>query len=168
MLQKRLRLRTLLLAAALSGSAFAADTYAIDDDHSAILFRAKHYGAGYTYGRFNVVSGEFVWDPSSPANSRFTLVIQADSVDTDQEKRDQHLRGPDFFNSAQYPTIAFTSRSVTQQSPGKYAVVGTLDLHGVRKEITVNLEQVGQGADPFGGYRMGFHATFSVLRSQYG
>ncbi len=158
----------ILAAALLGGGAAAAAPYSIDDDHSAVIFKASHLGVSYTYGRFNEISGGFSWDRSTPTALSLSLVIQADSVDTDQDKRDQHLRGPDFFDAAQHPEITFVSASVSDKSGGVYAVTGTLTLHGVSREITVDLKTTGEGSDPWGGHRAGFHTTVSIERADFG
>ena len=150
-----------------SGSAMAAP-YAIDDDHSAVIFKANHLGFSHTYGRFNDISGTFQWDSAAPTAGNLSVTIKADSIDSDHEKRDQHLRNPDFFNAAQFPVITFESSSIADKGNGVYAVTGTLSLHGVSKEITVDLEKVGEGTDPWGGYRAGFHTSFSINRSDFG
>ena len=159
--------RSIPAAAALLLSTTAlADTYGIDDDHSSVIFRAVHLGVGYTYGRFNDVSGSFEWGDGAP--TQLTLVIKADSVDSDNEKRDKHLRGPDFFESASYPEITFTAATFKKTGEGAYTATGTLTMHGVSEELTVPLEVIGEGTDPWGGYRAGVHASFSVNRSDFG
>ncbi|MFT5681971.1 MAG: polyisoprenoid-binding protein YceI [Myxococcota bacterium] len=158
-----------LIAAVLLGSGAAvAAPYSIDDDHSMVVFKASHLGVAYTYGRFNTVSGTVDWDSGAPDALSLSVAVQTASVDTDQDKRDQHLRGPDFFDAEQFPEITFVSSSVADKGDGVYAVTGTLTLHGVSREVTVDLTQTGEGSDPWGGYRAGFHTTFSVDRTDYG
>jgi len=151
-----------------SSTAAVAAPYHIDGTHSMAIFQASHLGISQTYGRFNDISGTLEWDASSPATASLSVTIQADSIDTNHEKRDQHLRNPDFFNAAQFPVITFVSSSFTPQQDGIHAVTGTLTLHGVSKEITVMLHVVGEGTDPWGGYRAGFHTSFTIDRTDYG
>lgn len=159
---------TLLAAVLLGSGAAVAAPYSIDDDHSAVIFRASHLGISYTYGRFNEISGSFDWDSATPTALQLSLVLQADSIDTDQDKRDQHLRSPDFFDAAQHPEITFVSASTADRGGGVYAVTGTLTLHGVSREVTIDLTKTGEGSDPWGGHRAGFHAAFSIDRADYG
>lgn len=161
-------LYTIALASMLAGRAAHGATYHVDDTHSMAIFHTTHLGISRTYGRFNDISGTLEWDASSPEATSLSVTIQADSIDTNHEKRDQHLRNPDFFNAAQFPVITFVSSSVTPQQDGTHAVTGTLTLHGVSKEITVMLHATGEGSDPWGGYRAGFHTTFTIDRTDYG
>ena len=94
---------TLLLA--FPSLAIAADTYRVDPVHSSVIFRVKHFGVGYFYGRFNEASGAFVVDAANPSMSSVEVQVKADTVDTHNPKRDQHLKSPDFFNAKQFPVI---------------------------------------------------------------
>ena len=161
-------LRTTFLASLLAVSTAQAAPYKVDEAHSMAIFRASHLGISQTYGRFNDISGSFEWDASSPESASLSVTIQASSIDTNHEKRDQHLRNPDFFNAVQFPVITFVSSSFTPRQDGTYTVAGTLTLHGVSKEITVELHAVGEGSDPWGGYRAGFHTAFTIDRVDYG
>ena len=92
--------------------ASAAETYSVDAGHSSVIFRAKHYGATNFYGRFNELSGSLTLDTDDPTKSSIELEVRAESVDTFSERRDRHLRSPDFFNAKQFPVISFKSKSV--------------------------------------------------------
>jgi polyisoprenoid-binding protein YceI len=146
----------------------AADTYRVDGVHSSVIFRVKHLGVGYFYGRFNDLSGTVVVDDKNPANSSFELRVKADSVDTNNAKRNQHLKGPDFFNAKEFPAITFRSKQVKALGDKKFEVTGDLTLHGVTKSITVKLNRVGTGPDPFGTHRTGFETNFIIHRSDFG
>src|SRR5438128_2317015 len=100
----------------------AADTYQIDPVHSAFLFRIKHMNISYSYGRFNSSTGQIAID-EDPAKCGVNIEVKADSVDTADAKRDQHLKGPDFFNAKQFPTISFKSKAVKKEGAG-YEVTG--------------------------------------------
>ena len=143
-----------------------AGNYKIDAEHSQVLFRVKHLGVSYNYGRFNDVSGSYSFDPDDPSSYSFEVTIKTDSVDTHSERRDQHLKSPDFFNSKQFPVIRFKSKSVKIKGEGLEAT-GELTLHGVKKDVTVGIEHVGSGDDPWGNYRSGFVTTFAVKRSDF-
>lgn len=155
---------TLVLAAGVTYA--AAETYAVDPVHSTVLFKIKHLGISYTYGRFNDVSGSFLLD-EDPAKSMIAVSVKAASVDTHNAKRDAHLKGPDFFSVKEFPTITFKSTAIKKEG-NAYTITGDLTLHGVTKSITVEATHVGSGKDPWGGYRTGFDMTFSIKRSDYG
>jgi polyisoprenoid-binding protein YceI len=154
------------LALALLAAPAAADDYAIDPTHTAVLFRVKHLGVSYTYGRFNEVEGTFKLKDGLP--DAIQVTIQAKSVDTGNKKRDDHLRGPDFFNVKQFPTITFKSKAVKRTGTDTFEVTGELSLHGKTKEITFAAKKIGEGKDPWGGYRAGAELVFTVKRSEFG
>jgi polyisoprenoid-binding protein YceI len=150
------------------GSVHAADIYQLDPVHTAALFKVKHAGVSYTYGRFNDVSGNLVWDGANPAASRIDIAIQTGSVDTHNEKRDAHLANPDFFDAKQFPSLTFVSKSFAKVDDSTFAVTGDFTLHGVTKPLTVNVVKTDEGKDPWGGYRIGFESTFTIKRSDFG
>jgi len=157
-----------LLLLGSSAATRAADTYDIDPDHSMVLFKVEHLGVSNNWGRFNDISGKYTFDPADPGKVSFDVVIKADSVDTHSEKRDQHLRSPDFFNVKQFPVIELKSKSVKRADDGTYRVTADLTLHGVKKEVTLDVRYIGAGEDPWGGYRSGFESEFRVDRRSFG
>jgi len=141
-------------------------TYRVDPAHSFALFRIKHMDVGHVYGRFNEPNGQITIDDADPSKSSFTLELQTQKVDTGIQKRDDHLRSPDFFNAKQFPTIKFASKEAKKTDKG-YEVTGDLTLHGVTKSITMNLELTGQTA--IGARQMiGFETTVDIKRSDFG
>lgn len=163
----RFGLGALALAAVLGfgGVAQAADSYKVDPVHSTVIFKIFHFNIAPFYGRFDAPEGSFVLDDDA-AKSTFEFTIPVDKVDTGNEKRDNHLKGPDFFNAKQFPTINFKSKSVKKSDNG-YEVTGDLTIHGVTKETTVNVDKTGQGKDPMGKERAGLAATFTIKRSDF-
>lgn len=143
-------------------------TYQIDAVHSAVIFRIQHLGAGYTYGRFNGISGTVTYDAAAPAASSVKVSIDAASVDSGNKGRDDHLRGPDFFDAAKFPTITFESTAVKKSGETALEVTGKLSLHGVTKDVTVVMEKTGEGKGREGEALIGFEGVFSVKRSEYG
>ena len=143
--------------------AAAAEDFDIDPVHSMIVFRIKHMDAGVVYGRFNSPSGRFTFDEQNPAASSFQAQVKAADFDSGNEKRDQHVRGPDFLSSKEFPTISFKSTSVKPAESGRYEVAGNLTLHGVTKPVTARLEKIGSA-----GNRTGFEAVMEVKRSDFG
>ena len=151
-----------------SWPAYAAETYKVDPAHSTIIFRVKHLGIAYVYGRFNGPSGSFVFDESSPSKSAIEMQAETKNVDTAVEKRDNHLRSPDFFNAEEYPLVSFKSTAVKKLSENNYEVSGNLTLLGKTRPITVKVRATGAGKDPWGNFRRGFETSFSIKRSDYG
>ena len=157
---------TLLVTSA--GPASAQSTYEIDASHSQVIFKVEHLGVSNNYGRFNAIEGTLKWDASKPESSMIEVKIPAASVDTGNEKRDQHLRSNDFFSAKQFPAIIFKSKKITKKSDNMYTVTGDLTLRGVTKSITTEFEYVGEGKDPWGGYRAGGEAKLEFKRSDFG
>lgn len=155
-----------LLAAALP--VLAADTYRVDPDHASVVFKVKHLGVSYTWGRFNEVGGTFVLDEQNPAASRLEVVIKTASVDTGNARRDRHLRNADFFDAEQFPEIRFVSKRMSRRESNLWEVTGDLTLHGVTRPLTVQVTKIGAGRDPWGGERAGGELTFTIKRSDFG
>ncbi len=156
---------SLLTAATAAPSLAVAADYEVDAGHSAVLFGATHFGAGITFGRFNDFKGTYTADGDTLSD--LSLEIQVASVDSNIDKRDDHLRGPDFFNAPEFPVITFKSTKVAKNAKG-WDVTGDLTMHGVTQTVTLPVEKVGEGPDPWGGYRYGFISRFDVSRSAYG
>lgn len=148
----------------------AADTYEIDTAHSMILFRAKHNGITYNYGRFNEFTGKITMDETDISKSMVEFEVKTASVDTANEKRDQHLRSPDFFSAKQFPVITFKSTKVNTKE-GKedmLEVTGDLEVLGVKKSITVDVAITGKGKGRQGESLIGFESVFTINRSEFG
>lgn len=145
----------------------AADDFVLDPVHSSITFMIPHLGISYVHGRFNDLSGAFTIDKDAPAKSSFAMTIKVDSVDTNNKKRDDHLRSPDFFNSKQFPQMTFKSTAV-KAVEGGYQVTGDMTMHGVTKSITFTLKGGKTVEFPKGMPRTGFTATLMVKRSDFG
>ena len=145
--------------------------YEIDTTHSMIIFRAKHNGVSYNYGRFNEFTGKIgMADPMHISTSTVEFEVKAASVDTGNEKRDQHLRSSDFFSAKQFPVITFKSTKVKAKEDKKdvLEVTGDLALHGVKKSITVDVEITGRAKGREGESLIGFESTFTIKRSEFG
>lgn len=151
---------TLLSAAPSSG-----ETLTVDAVHSTILFRIKHLNTSLAWGRFNDVSGTWTLEGDKPS---VEVLIKADSIDTANAKRDQHLTGPDFFNTKQFPEISFKSSKVTTSGDGKYQLDGTLTLHGVEKPLSMELVKTGAGFNQMAAKIVGYETTFTIKRSDFG
>ena len=159
---------TLVSGIALSAAAdtcSAADEYDYDLVHSSVSFKARHLGISWIHGRFNDVSGKFVIDREDPSKSTFSLTIKADSVDTANKARDEHLRQPDYFDTKQFPTIEFRTTSC-KAIDGGYEVTGDFTMHGTTNEITIVL-MGGKEHDFKGTKRVAFSTELSLKRSDY-
>jgi len=151
-----------------SSLACAAETYKLDPAHTSIVFRVKHLGVAYVFGRFNGPTGSFVFDESAPSKCAIEMQAETKNVDTAVEKRDTHLKSPDFFNAGEYPLVSFKSKSVKKLSENTYEVSGDLALLGKTRPITVKANATGAGKDPWGNFRRGFETSFSIKRSDFG
>ena len=145
-------------------------TYEIDTAHSMILFRAKHNNVSYNYGRFNEFTGEIMISADAVTERTVEFEVKAASVDTGNEKRDQHLRSSDFFSAKQFPLITFKSTKVIEKESKKdvLEVTGDLELHGVKKSITVDAEITGRAKGNDGESLIGFESIFTIKRSEFG
>jgi polyisoprenoid-binding protein YceI len=144
-----------------------ADNYVIDPDHSGVSFTIRHL-LSKVKGNFNEFEGSFVYDPDHPELWKAEATIQAASIDTNVAQRDKHLRSADFFDVEKYPTITFKSLKVTNVTPTNAKVEGLLNMHGVEKPVTLDLEIHGVAKDPWGNVRSGFTATGKVNRKDFG
>ncbi len=142
--------------------------YDIDPIHSSVVFRIKHLDVGYVFGMFLEYDGDFVFDPEDPESAEFNFTIQTDSVFTNVEDRDDHLRSGDFFAAEEYPEITFESTSVTHRDGDTYEVTGDLTMRGHTEEITMVADETGHGEGMQGEFRRGFNTTFAVNRMDFG
>lgn len=148
------------------GMVAAGDDYAIDPIHSGVTFRIRHLDISEVPGRFDRFQGRFTIDPSDPSKSSFQMTIEIDSVDTNNAARDGHLKGPDYFNARQYPTMEFVSTSVEPMAGG-YRVAGNLTLHGETKPLSIELKG-GKTVEMKGQRRIGFTTEFMIKRTEFG
>ncbi len=162
-------LMSLVVTLSLCGAsrlAAASDDYAYDLVHSSVSFKARHLDISWIHGRFNEVEGKFSLDRQDPTKSTFQLTIKADSVDTANVARDEHLRQPDYFDTKQFPTIEFKSTSV-KAIDGGYEVTGDFTMHGTTKEVTIPL--MGGKEHTFKDVkRVAFSTELKLKRSDFG
>ncbi len=174
MLKKTLAALALGTALFTAGQAMAAD-YTIDKEgqHAFINFKISHLGYSFIYGTFKDWSGTFSFDAAKPEDSKINIDLKTASVFTNNAERDKHISSKDFLDVANFPDATFKSTQVTnvgKNADGKITadVIGDLTLHGVTKPVTVKTTFVGEGKDPWGGYRAGFEGTTSIKRSDFG
>lgn len=161
------RFLALLLMALVPTGAHAAVDYRIDPAHSAVTFSLSHLGVARSNGRLGVVSGRFHLDPVAMANSQAEIELDPASVDTGLPERDTHLRSAEFFDVATFPKIRFTSRAASGTA-WQFTLDGDLSLHGITRPVRFAVRKIGEGKDPWGGYRIGYQATATVSRKAFG
>jgi polyisoprenoid-binding protein YceI len=151
-------------------AAAQAGTWQIDPNHSAAQFSVRHLGVSTVRGAFTKVAGTVKYDPADPSQDSLEATIDANSVDTRVEMRDNDLRSARFFDAQKYPTITFRSKQTKAAGPGKLQITGDLTIHGVTKEVVLDVD--GPSApikDPMGkGQRMGASATTKISRQEFG
>jgi polyisoprenoid-binding protein YceI len=162
------QLAALVIAASTIMPTYAAD-YVIDTAkaHAFIDFRIQHLGFSWMSGRFNDFEGEFSYDAENPEASSINVKIDVASVDTNFSERDKHLRG-EFLNVKKFPDSTFKSTAFRKVSEDKYEITGDFTLHGVTKPLTFPVDKIGEGKDPWGGYRVGFKGETSFTISDFG
>lgn len=163
-------LPTLAGVALLAVSACAgADTWQIDPAHTAAQFSVRHMGISTVRGAFTKVSGSVQYDAADPSKSTIDVTIDAASVDTRVTMRDNDLRSPAFFDVAKFPTLTFKSRRVEPAGNGMLKVTGDLTIHGVTKEVMLEVEGPSEPMkDPRGNVHMGASATTKISRKDFG
>ncbi len=165
--------RTLLAAIAAATLAFSAAAtqaaeYRIDPGHSFVQFKISHLGVSWMIGTFDTLSGSLSYDSDAgPGGQSISVEIDTASVDTGHAERDKHLRSADFLDVDEYPTATFVSTGYEGDDQGG-TMTGDLTLHGVTKPIAIAVTKVGEGKDPWGGYRAGFEGTVTLVRKEFG
>ena len=159
--------KALLASCLFMAAPLMAAEYDVDPAHPTVQFKVGHLGFSELVGRFNTFSGTFSIDDANPAAAKASFEVDAASVDSNHEPRDKHLRSPDFLDVKQYPKMTFVS-SAYEGTKDKGVLKGTLTLHVGSKEVAFNLVKVGEGKEPWGGYRSGVNATTTIKRSDFG
>ena len=161
---------TTTIATATSTSAPALTNWKIDPAHSQAEFAIRHLMISTVKGRFGVVNGTVVTDESDLAKSKIEASIDVSSIHTHEPQRDAHLKSADFFNAEKYPTIDFRGTRITDVASDKseFKLIGDLSIHGVTREVSLQVTSEGRGKDPWGGERAGFSAHTRIKRSEFG
>jgi len=174
MLKKTLAALAIGSALLSAGQAMAAD-YVVDKEgqHAFVDFKISHLGYSYITGTFKDIDGKFSFDAAKPEDSKVEFNVNTASVFTNHAERDKHIASPDILNAGKFAKATFVSTGV--KSTGKNAdgketadVTGNLTLLGVTKPVVVKATFLGEGKDPWGGYRAGFEGTTSIKRSEFG
>ncbi|APC12753.1 MULTISPECIES: YceI family protein [Providencia] len=150
-----------------AGSALA-ETYQFDKQgqHAFIEFRIQHLGYSWVYGSFKDFDGNFTYDAKDPSKDKVEVTIKTGSIDTNHAERDKHLRSADFLNAAKFPEAKFVSTEVKKDGE-TYKITGDFTLNGVTKPITLDAKLMGEGKDPWGGYRAGFEAQGNIKLKEF-
>lgn len=169
-------LKKTAIAAALSattlmgiGQAQAAD-YTIDSEgqHAFIQFKISHLGFSYILGSFEAFSGSFQYDPENLEAASAELEVDVDSLNTNHAERDKHIKSDDFLNAGEYPTATFSSTGFEPTGDNEGVLTGELTLHGETQQIDMPVTLLGEGDDPWGGYRAGFEGSTTLVLADYG
>ncbi|MGI9279213.1 MAG: YceI family protein [Endozoicomonas sp.] len=168
-------LKKILAASALSAAAMglsvpamAAD-YAIDTKgaHAFINFKISHLGYSWLHGNFEDFNGSFTFDEKDPSKSKVDVTIKTASVDSSHAERDKHLRGSDFLNVSKFPEARFVSTRIESTDGENAKIYGDFTLKGITKEIVIDAVKIGEGKDPWGGYRAGFSGTTTLAMKDF-
>ena len=163
-------MRKLLIVAALGLPSLArAATWNLDPAHTSVQFSVRHLMVSTVRGAFAKVTGTVQVDEKDLTRTKLQATIDAASIDTRIEKRDAHLKSPDFLDVAKYPTITFVSKKIEQVGPGHFKVTGDLTLHGITREVSLDVEgPTPEIKDPGGKVRAGAQATTKINRKDFG
>jgi len=159
-----------LTSIGLTGLPALADNYTIDTKgaHASINFSIKHLGYSVLTGRFDTFAGDFSYDPAKPEASTVNVTIDTNSVNSNHAERDKHLRSKDFLNVEKFPKATFVSKKVVVgKDKDTFDLVGDFTLNGVTKSITIATKKVGEGKDPWGGYRAGFEGATELTLKDF-
>ncbi len=147
----------------------SATTWNIDSDHSSVGFKVKHLMVSNVKGSFEKFTGTVDLNEKDITKSKIDVAIETTSINTGVNKRDEHLRSADFFDVTKYPAMTFTSKKVAKSGKGKLKVTGDLTLHGVTKEVVLEVEgPTAESRDPWGNTRKGASATTRINRKDFG
>lgn len=166
---KKTIIATSLFIASAVLPATAAD-YVIDHKgaHASINFKASHLGFSVLTGRFNTFSGNFSYDKNDVSNAKISVKVDTSSFDSNHAKRDKHVRSDDFLDVSKYAEAEFVSTKVEDKGNDKLLVTGNFTMHGITQPMAIDAVKVGEGKDPWGGYRTGFSGTTSISMGDFG
>ena len=145
-----------------------ADSWQIDSSHTSVEFTVRHMMISNVKGQFQKTTGTITANGNDPASAKVNVTIDASSVDTRVERRDAHLKSPDFLDVAKFPTITFKSTKVEAAGPNKWTMTGDLTIHGVTRPVVLDVEGSGPPIQVMGHTRAGASATGKIKRSDFG
>ncbi len=162
-MRQKIQVLVMFIALLTAPMVFAADTYTIDPAHTSFGFTVKHMMISNVPGEFDKFSGQIMYSPADLANSKADVTIDVNSINTRIDKRDAHLKSPDFFDAAKFPTITFVSTKFTPT-----AITGNLTMKGVTKEVTIPVTISGPVKTMMGGNAIGITGSVTINRQDYG
>lgn len=167
---RKVLLGSFIVLGAMASAVVNAADYKIDvrGAHASVTFKIQHLGYSWLLGRFNTFDGGFYYDAAAPEKSSINVVIDTASIDSNHAERDKHLRSDDFLDVKKYPKATFKSTGFDVVDANNATVSGDFTLHGVTKNISFPVKKVGEGKDPWGGYRAGFTGNTTLKLSDYG
>jgi polyisoprenoid-binding protein YceI len=158
-----------MAALSLAGSVFGAEAWTIDQAHSSARFKIRHLMVSNVGGEIGGLAGTFHFDGSDLTKLKADATMDPSTVDTRNAKRDEHLKSGDFFDVKKFPTIKFVSKKVNKGSGDKFSIVGDLTMHGVTKEVTLDVDSLTPAVkSPMGDMRRGLSATTKLNRKDFG
>ncbi|GAB1268368.1 YceI family protein [Aurantivibrio infirmus] len=168
-MKNRLSLIVLIATVFLIAPAFSAD-YKIDTDgaHASINFKIPHLGYSILVGRFDKFSGDFSYDDKNPQASKVDVTIDTTSLNSNHPERDGHLQAEGFLNTKEFPTATFVSEKFVSDDGKMGSLQGKLTLRGVTKDVEIQFMKIGEGKDPWGGYRVGFAGSTTLTLKDFG
>ncbi len=161
-------IKTLALGVVLAATTLWADKYTLDAAHSEVEFAVRHMMISKTKGDFKEYAGVVEFDGKDLNTLKFDVTVKTASIDTKIEKRDEHLKGEDFFDAAKFPEIKFVSTAIKNIKGNSFDVVGKLTIKGVTKEVTIPMTYAGTVTSPWGQTVAGFEGEFAINRTDYG
>ena len=163
-----MKLKSLIISLALSSAAFAQTNWKLDNAHSSVKFSVEHLMVSETDGNFKGFEGTLSSKNADFSDAEISFTADVKTINTDNEMRDKHLQGDDFFNSEKFPQIKFKGTSFKKVSGNKYLLEGDLTIRDVTKKVKFDVVYRGMQKDPYGNTKAGFKATGSIKRLEYG
>jgi len=142
--------------------------WAYDNSHAKVGFTISHFGISETEGRFTKFDGSVMASKTDFSDAKVTFSIDVNSIDTDDAQRDKHLKSPDFFDAEKFPSMTFKSKSIKSVAQNKYKLTGDLTMHGITREVTLDVIYKGTVVDPYNNTKAGFKVSGVIDRTQFG
>jgi polyisoprenoid-binding protein YceI len=163
-----MKLKFIIAALAISTSAFAQTNWKLDNSHSSVKFSVEHLKVSETEGNFKGFDGTLTSKNADFIDAEISFTVDVKTINTDNEMRDKHLQGDDFFNAEKFPQMKFKGTSFKKVSGNKYVLEGDLTIRDVTKKVKFDVVYRGTQKDPYGNTKAGFKATGSIKRLEYG
>ncbi|MBI3221021.1 MAG: YceI family protein [Bacteroidetes bacterium] len=163
---KTLIISTLVLLSTLANA--QTTQWGYDDTHAKVGFSISHFGISETEGKFTKFSGTVLSDKLDFSDAKIEITIDVNSINTEAPQRDAHLKSADFFDVAKFPSIVFKSKKLTATGKNKYKLIGDITMHGVTKEITLDVIYKGTVVDPYKNTKAGFKLSGTLNRNDFG